>query len=69
MGRPMRINAHDYDIPYPLVDDVFEDFNLAPLFIQSKYLPSDFLQLAEHWVVLLQLSEMLGRISRATMNG
>lgn len=62
MGRPMRINARDCDIPYPTAEDLVSDSNLMPLSIRCKYLPPDFRQLAEHWVVLLQMSEMLGPI-------
>ncbi|KAI1820375.1 hypothetical protein F4861DRAFT_545743 [Xylaria intraflava] len=62
MGRPMRINVRDCDTPMPSADDLTDDFSELPLSIRSRYMPTDFRRLADHWVVLLQLSKVLGTI-------
>ncbi|KAI1379222.1 hypothetical protein F4677DRAFT_361963 [Hypoxylon crocopeplum] len=62
MGRPMRINIRDCDTPMPSAKDLTNDFSELPPLIRAKYMPFDFQQLAEHWVVLLHLSKVLGTI-------
>ncbi|KAI8946739.1 hypothetical protein F4801DRAFT_563370 [Xylaria longipes] len=62
MGRPMRINVRDCDTPLPSAEDLTNDFSELPPSIRSAYMPSDFRQLAGHWVVLLHLSKVLGTI-------
>ncbi|KAI0479874.1 hypothetical protein F4859DRAFT_477602 [Xylaria cf. heliscus] len=62
MGRPMRINIRDCDTPLPSADDLTNDFSDLPPSIRSTYMPPDFRQLANHWVVLLHLSKVLGTI-------
>ncbi|KAH6657147.1 fungal-specific transcription factor domain-containing protein [Truncatella angustata] len=62
MGRPMRINTRDCDTPMPSAEDLTTEFNeLSPL-VRDRYMPFDFRQLADHWVVLLHLSKALGTI-------
>ncbi|KAI1503158.1 hypothetical protein F5X99DRAFT_376070 [Biscogniauxia marginata] len=62
MGRPMRINSRDCDTPMPSAEDLTDDFSELPPLIRAKYMPSDFRQLADHWVVFLHLSKVLGTI-------
>ena len=62
MGRPMRINTRDCDTPMPSVEDLTSDFNELHPPIRAKYMPPDFRQLIDHWVVLLHLSKALGAI-------
>ncbi|KAJ8129427.1 hypothetical protein O1611_g4205 [Lasiodiplodia mahajangana] len=62
MGRPMRINIRDCDTPMPSAGDLTNDFSDLPPVLRSIYMPPDFRQLAEHWVVLLHLSKVLGSI-------
>ncbi|KAH6985272.1 C6 transcription factor [Ilyonectria destructans] len=62
MGRPMRINARDCDTPMPSAEDLTNDFSELSPPIRAKYMPSDFGQLVDHWVVLLHLSKALGTI-------
>lgn len=62
MGRPMRINTRDCDIPMPSAEDLTDDFGDLPSSIRAKYMPADFGRMANHWVVLLRLSQALGTI-------
>lgn len=62
MGRPMRINTRDCNTPMPSSEDLTNDFSELPSQVRDMYMPPDFRQLAEHWVVLLQLSKVLGTI-------
>ncbi|RYP64449.1 hypothetical protein DL769_006671 [Monosporascus sp. CRB-8-3] len=62
MGRPMRINIRDCDTPMASAEDLTNDFSELPPLIRAKYMPPDFRQLADHWVVLLHLSKVLGTI-------
>lgn len=62
MGRPMRIHAWDCDTPMPSAEDLTDDVNELPPRIQTRYMPSDFSELASQWIVLLHLSKALGSI-------
>lgn len=62
MGRPMRINAWDCDTPMPSAEDLTDDVSELPPRIQAIYMPDDFSQLANQWIVLLHLSKALGSI-------
>lgn len=62
MGRPMRINASDCDTPMPSAEDLTDDVGELPPKIQTRYMPADFSQLANQWIVLLHLSKALGSI-------
>ncbi|CAJ2509285.1 Uu.00g143110.m01.CDS01 [Anthostomella pinea] len=62
MGRPMRINIRDCDTPMPSAEDLTDDVDELSPAIRDKYIPSDFSQLADHWVALLHLSKALGSI-------
>ncbi|KAI1167622.1 fungal-specific transcription factor domain-containing protein [Nemania serpens] len=62
MGRPMRINTRDCNTPMPSSEDLMNDFSELPPQVRNMYEPPDFRQLAEHWVVLLHLSKVLGTI-------
>ncbi|KAG8161013.1 hypothetical protein KVR01_009277 [Diaporthe batatas] len=62
MGRPMRIHAWDCDVPMPSAEDLTDDINDLPQRIKTTYIPPDFNQLAEQWIVLLHLSKTLGSI-------
>jgi Fungal specific transcription factor domain len=62
MGRPMRINIDDCDTPMPTAGDVEGNLNELSSIVRERYIPSDSLQLAHHWIVLLRLSKALGII-------
>lgn len=62
MGRPMRINSWDCDTPMPSAEDLTDNVSELPPRIQAKYMPADFSQLANQWIVLLHLSKALGSI-------
>ncbi|CAN8103247.1 unnamed protein product [Discula destructiva] len=62
MGRPMRINACDCDTPIPPAEDLTNDFSELPPRIRAKYMPPDLKELADQWLVLLNLSQALGTI-------
>ncbi|KAI0809850.1 fungal-specific transcription factor domain-containing protein [Xylaria sp. FL0064] len=68
MGRPMRINSRDCNTPLPSSEDLTNDFSDLSSQIRSMHMPPDFGQLAEYWVVLLQLSKVLGTILSENYN-
>ncbi|KAI0903083.1 fungal-specific transcription factor domain-containing protein [Ustulina deusta] len=68
MGRPMRINTRDCNTPMPTSEDLTNDFSELPAHIRTMYMPPDFGQLAEYWVVLLNLSKILGTILSENYN-
>lgn len=61
-GRPMRINTEDCDVPMPCVGDITDDFAHLPFNVWTRYVPSDIDLMADHWIKLLTLSNILGRI-------
>lgn len=62
LGRPLRINLNDCDTPMPSVTDVLSDLDEIPSSIVDEYIPDDLSQLAEYWVILVQLSKLLGDV-------
>jgi Fungal specific transcription factor domain len=62
MGRPMRINLRDCDIPMPSPDDIIGDFIDLPPAAWNKFIPCDFNLLAEGWIDFIRLSKTLGEI-------
>ncbi|TGJ82414.1 hypothetical protein E0Z10_g6353 [Xylaria hypoxylon] len=68
MGRPQRINTRDCNTPMPSSEDLTNDLSELPPQVRTMYMPPDFHQLAERWVVLLQLSKVLGTILSENYN-
>lgn len=62
LGRPLRINLNDCDMPMPSAADVLNDMHELPEFITAEYMPNDLPQLAKYWVVLIELSKLLGAV-------
>lgn len=62
LGRPLRINLEDCDIPMPLVDDMLFDIDSREELSLTTHLPSDMQRLAEYWVMLIDLSRKLSNI-------
>ncbi|KAI0513087.1 fungal-specific transcription factor domain-containing protein [Xylaria bambusicola] len=68
MGRPMRIHARDCNTPIPSSEDLINDLSELSAQTRSMYIPADFDQLAECWVILLHLSQVLGTILSENYN-
>ncbi|KAJ5619291.1 fungal-specific transcription factor domain-containing protein [Penicillium lagena] len=62
LGRPLRINLEDCDIPMPLVTDMLFDIDSPRELSLTTHLPSDMPRLADYWVMLIELSRKLGNI-------
>jgi hypothetical protein len=46
----------------PLAADLLSDVAELPASIASAYIPSDFPQLADYWIILIKMSKLLGEI-------
>lgn len=62
MGRPLRINLDDCDAPFPSPDDLLYDIVGLQETIIDSYIPSDMGRLAKYWVMLISLSQQLGKV-------
>lgn len=62
LGRPLRINLSDCDTPRPLVTDILNDIDRISESSLAEYVPSDLPRLAEFWIILIELSELLGQV-------
>ena len=60
MGRPLRINMNDCNTKPPSADDMLSDFVGLPESISAAYVPKDLPQLADYWVTMIQLTQLLG---------
>ncbi|KAH8800627.1 fungal-specific transcription factor domain-containing protein [Xylogone sp. PMI_703] len=68
IGRPLRINLEDCDIPMPSVEDVLSELRDISTIERKKYSISDSSELAECWVNLVKLSIALGKILTLNSN-
>ncbi|KAL9470861.1 hypothetical protein ACSS6W_008802 [Trichoderma asperelloides] len=64
LGRPMRINLSDCNMPMASAADVVSDLSQIPPSVAKAYIPDDLPQLAEYWVLLIQLNKLLDALSR-----
>ncbi|KAJ5241152.1 C6 transcription factor [Penicillium citrinum] len=62
LGRPLRINLDDCDIPMPSVDDMLFDIGSTGEDGHSPGLPGDMRRSAEYWIILIELSCQLGKV-------
>lgn len=62
LGRPLRIDLDDCDVAMPSVVDICHDFKNIPESLYSTFIPDDLPVLAEYWIMLLQLSRLLGSV-------
>ena len=62
MGRPMRINPADCEVPMPTVEDVIQELEAMSTQIKQTYIPVDSEWLASLWVKLINISNLLGTI-------
>lgn len=60
MGRPLRININDCNTIPPSADDMLIDFIGLPESLSAAYVPKDLPQLADYWVTMIQLTQLLG---------
>ncbi|KAJ6008619.1 hypothetical protein N7522_003635 [Penicillium canescens] len=58
MGRPLRINMNDCNTMMPSADDMLSDFVELPG--STAFIPRDLPQLADYWVTMIQLTQLLG---------
>lgn len=66
LGKPVRINLDDSDVTMASAGDVVDDLSGLPGSIAPKFMPDDLPQLAEHWVLLIKLRELLGDVLTLT---
>jgi hypothetical protein len=62
MGRPMRINHADCDVPMPSIADVVRDLESIPAQIKQDYIPVESEWLSGLWIKLISVSNLLGTI-------
>jgi hypothetical protein len=62
LGRPLRINLDDCTVAMPVAADLLTDIADMPGALATAYIPEDYSQLAEDWVLLMQISKLLGEV-------
>lgn len=60
LGRPLRISLNSCNTPLPSLDDLICDLYNMPRAVANTYIPDDSSQLAEDWIILMQLTKLLG---------
>ncbi|KAL4984345.1 fungal-specific transcription factor domain-containing protein [Aspergillus falconensis] len=61
LGRPLRIDLDDCDVPMPTVSDIIYDFRDIHPTVFAAFIPDDLPLLAEYWIRLIDLSPPLNR--------
>ncbi|KAB8271122.1 fungal-specific transcription factor domain-containing protein [Aspergillus minisclerotigenes] len=62
LGRPLRINLDDCDLPMSVPADLLSELDSIPRAISASYIPQEFPKLAEFWIILIELSQLLGKV-------
>ncbi|KAE8408280.1 fungal-specific transcription factor domain-containing protein [Aspergillus pseudonomiae] len=62
LGRPLRINLDDCDLPMSVPADLLSELESIPEATDASYIPQEFRKLAEFWVILIELSKLLGKV-------
>jgi hypothetical protein len=62
LGRPLRIDLDDCDVPMPSVSDIIYDFRDVDPTVFAAFIPDDLPLLAEYWLRLIDLSKLLGSV-------
>ncbi|KAL4754157.1 hypothetical protein BDW72DRAFT_148268 [Aspergillus terricola var. indicus] len=62
LGRPLRIDLDDCDVPMPSVSDITYDFRDVDPTVFAAFIPDDLPLLAEYWLRLIDLSKLLGSV-------
>lgn len=62
LGRPLRIDLLDCTVATPMAADLLIDIADMPGQIAATYIPEDWSQLAQDWVLLMEVSKLLGEV-------
>lgn len=62
LGRPVRINLNDCDMPMPSAADLLSSVDGLSQEIVDAFLPGDLQQMAQYWVLLIKMSKVLGDV-------
>ena len=62
LGRPLRIDLLDCTVAMPIAADLLVDIADMPGTLAATYIPEDWSQLAQDWVLLMQVSKLLGEV-------
>jgi hypothetical protein len=62
LGRPLRIDLLDCTVTMPVAADLLIDITDMPGVLAATYIPEDWSQLAQDWVLLMQVSKLLGEV-------
>ncbi|KAE8331342.1 fungal-specific transcription factor domain-containing protein [Aspergillus sergii] len=62
LGRPLRINLRDCDLPMSVSADLLSELDSIPRAVSASYIPQEFPKLAEFWIILIELSQLLGKV-------
>lgn len=63
-GRPMRIHSEDCDLPVPVLGDILDELDSIDRHARIKFVPLESQALAELWIRLVRISDILGGIMR-----
>lgn len=62
LGRPMRIDLNDCDMPMAKVEDLLSDLEGVDGVVKEAFLPKDLERMAGFWVMLVEMSKVLGKV-------
>lgn len=62
LGRPMRIDLSDCDVPMASAADLQSDVAGIPPSTAATFIPPDLPWMAQHWVTLIKMSKILGAV-------
>lgn len=62
LGRPMRIDLNDCDVPMTSAADLQSDIAAIPASTTASFIPHDLSWMAQHWVTLIEMSKILGAV-------
>ncbi|OGM48902.1 C6 transcription factor [Aspergillus bombycis] len=62
LGRPLRINLDDCDLPMCVPADLLSELDSIPEAVSVSYIPQEFQKLVEFWMILIELSQLLGKV-------
>jgi hypothetical protein len=62
LGRPLRIHLEDCTVAMPVAADLLTDIADMPAALATSYIPENYSQLAQDWVLLMQISKLLGEV-------
>lgn len=62
LGRPMRIDLNDCDMPMARAEDLLSDLEGVERGVKEAFLPRDLERMAGFWVMLVEMSKVLGKV-------